>query len=321
MRKTLFKVLKILVSIGLLVFLVHRAGLSDILLVVRSANVVGLLVALFVYTATIVLISWRWRLLLVSQQAGVPFGRLLSLYFIGFFFNNFLPSSIGGDIYRAMGAGQENGRKAVSAASVLVERLMGMLGVSALAILAVTLVVHQEADGYLRALVLGFGAIMILLLVLFFNRRTLKIMQILSGKISLWNLGQRLLRFYEALTLYRKQKGVLALVFFISIGYQLMIVVFSYLVGFALDLGIPLRYFMLCVPVTVIISLVPISINGLGVRETGYVFLLSKIGHSSSEAVSLSLLIYGLSLLASLVGGILYLLRGTKPLCRSPQRR
>ncbi|MCK4271039.1 flippase-like domain-containing protein, partial [bacterium] len=140
MRKTLFKVLKILVSIGLLAFLVHRAGLSDILLVVRSANVVGLLVALFVYTATIVLISWRWRLLLVSQQAGVPFGRLLSLYFIGFFFNNFLPSSIGGDIYRAMGAGQENGRKAVSAASVLVERLLGMLGVSALAILAVTLV-------------------------------------------------------------------------------------------------------------------------------------------------------------------------------------
>jgi uncharacterized membrane protein YbhN (UPF0104 family) len=163
-------------------------------------------------------------------------------------------------------------------------------------------------------LVLGFGAIIILLLALFFNRRTYKLLELIAQKVSLWGLGQRLLRFYQALTLYRRQKGVLIMVFFISVGYQLMIVMFSYLVGFALDLGISLRYFMLCVPVTVIISLVPISINGVGVRETGYVFLLSKIGHSGSEALTLSLLIYGLSVMASLAGGVLYLMRGATSL-------
>lgn len=314
MGKVLFKAFKILVSIGLLVFLVYRAGLSQIFRVARSADVTMLLLALFVYSSTIVLISWRWRLLLISQRADVPFGRVLSLYFIGFFFNNFLPTSIGGDIYRALGAGQDSGKRAISAASVLVERLLGMLAVSALAITAVTLIVRQVADGYIRALALGFGAIIVLLLALFFNRRTLNLLELVARKVSLWGLGQRLLRFYQALTLYRRQKGVLILVFFISIGYQLMIVIFSYLVGFALDLGISLRYFMLCVPVTVIISLVPISINGVGVRETGYVFLLSKIGHSSSEALTLSLLIYGLSVLASLVGGIFYLHRGAKSL-------
>jgi uncharacterized protein (TIRG00374 family) len=319
MGKVLFKAFKILVSVGLLVFLLSRAELSQIFRVARSADVTMLLLALFVYSSTIVLISWRWRLLLISQRAKVPFGRVLSLYFIGFFFNNFLPTSIGGDIYRALGAGQDSGKRAISAASVLVERLLGMLAVSALAITAVTLIVRQVADGYIRALVLGFGAIIVLLLALFFNRRTLKFLEMVARKVSLWGLGQRLLRFYQALTLYRRQKGVLILVFFISIGYQLMIVIFSYLVGFALDLGISLRYFMLCVPVTVIISLVPISINGVGVRETGYVFLLSKIGHSGSEALTLSLLIYGLSLLASLVGGIFYLLRGPKSLSRPPQ--
>jgi len=276
-------------------------------------------VALILYTSTIILISWRWRLLLVSQEAGVPFGQVLSLYFIGFFFNNFLPTSIGGDIYRALGAGQDSGKRAISAASVLVERLLGLLAVSALAILAVTLVVRQVADGYIRTLALGFGALMTLLLVLFFNRRIPKLLEALARRVSLWGLGQRLLRFYQALTLYRRQKRVLISVFFISIGYQLLIVVFSYLVGLALDLGISLRYFMLCVPVTVIISLVPISINGVGVRETGYVFLLSRIGHSGSEALTLSLLIYGLSLLASLVGGVLYLLRGARNLRDSTQ--
>ena len=72
----------------------------------------------------------------------------------------------------------------------------------------------------------------------------------------------------------------------------------------------PKAVYVSAVPITVIISLVPISINGVGVRETGYVFLLAKIGHSNSEAVSLSLLIYGLSLLASLAGGMLYIIRG-----------
>ncbi|KPL18708.1 MAG: hypothetical protein AMJ92_06885 [candidate division Zixibacteria bacterium SM23_81] len=316
MGKVLFRAFKILVSVGLLVFLIYKAGLSEIFLVAQSADIVMLLLALLVYSSTIVLISWRWKLLLMSQQAALPFGQVLSLYFIGFFFNNFLPTSIGGDIYRALGAGQNSGKRAISAASVLVERLLGMLAVAALAILAVTLVVHQVADAYIRALALGFGAVIVLLLILFFNRRTLKFLELLARKVSLWGLGQKLLRLYQALALYQRQKGVLILVFLISIAYQLMIVIFSYLVGFSLDLGISLRYFMLCVPVTVIISLVPISINGVGVRETGYVFLLSKIGHSGSEALTLSLLIYGLSLLASLVGGIFYLLKGAKSLGR-----
>ena len=310
MRNILFRILKIVVSVGLLAFLIYRAGPSAIASVVRSADPSLLLLGLAVYTSTIVLISWRWQLLLNTQNTRVSFGRLVSLYFIGFFFNNFLPTSIGGDIYRALGAGRESGMRAVAAASVLVERLMGMLAISALAIVAAVFVVRQMADGAIRVLSLGFGAAILLLVALIFHRRTFGLLEPLTRRISLWGLGGKLSRFYDALTLYRSQKMALALAFCISIGYQLLIVLFSYLVGLALDLGIPLRYFLLCVPITVIISLVPISINGVGVRETGYVFLLAKIGHSSSEAVSLSLLIYGLSLLASLAGGMLYIIRG-----------
>jgi uncharacterized protein (TIRG00374 family) len=321
MGKSLFTALKIIISIGLLVFLIYRAGLAEISLVARSADMAILLLALMVYTGTIFLISWRWRLLLTSQGAEIPFGQAVSLYFIGFFFNNFLPTSIGGDIYRALGAGQESQKRAIAAASVLVERLLGMLAVSTLAILAVTVVVRQVVDGSIRALALGFAAIMVILLALFFHQRTLRLLESLAHRITRWGLGQRLLRFYKALTLYRTQKRILVLVFFISLSYQLMIVLFSYLVGLALSLGIPFFYFVLCVPVTVIISLVPVSINGVGVRETGYVFLLSKIGHSSSEAITLSLLIYGLSVVASLMGGILYLMRGATTLKRSAQRK
>jgi len=150
----------------------------------------------------------------------------------------------------------------------------------------------------------------VLLVAIFFHRRTFHILEILTAKITLWGLEKKLLRLSQALDLYRSQRATLVLVFLVSIAYQLLIVVFSYLVGTALGLGISFRYFMLCVPFTVIISLVPISINGVGIREGGYVFLLSKIGHSSSEAVSLSLLIYALSLLVSLIGGFLYLLGG-----------
>jgi uncharacterized protein (TIRG00374 family) len=310
-KRILVRAVKVAVSLGLLVFLIHRAGLGEMADVFRSASAAGLALALTVYIGTIFLISWRWQVLLVSQQAPVPFGQTLALYFIGFFFNNFLPTSIGGDIYRALGAGRVSGRRAVCAASVLVERLMGMLAVAALAILAAILLARQLADGPIRALAVGFGITMLLLLAVFFHRRTFQLLESVTQRLSLWGLDAKLLRLYEALSLYRSQKRSLTLVFILSVAYQLLIVVFSYLVGLALGLAIPFRYFLLCVPFTVIISLVPISINGVGVRESGYVFLLSKIGHSSSEAISLSLLIYGLSLLASLTGGVLYLLRKT----------
>jgi uncharacterized protein (TIRG00374 family) len=312
LKKILIRMSKVVISTGLLIYLIHRAGPEQMWAVFRSADIAGLGLALMVYLATVIWISWRWRLLLVSQQVRIAFPRLVSLYFIGFFFNNFLPTSIGGDLYRALGAGQESGQRATAAASVLVERLMGMMAVSVLAVLAAIVVVPQVADVTVRGLTLGFGAAMLVLLVLFFHRRTFQLLEALTRKVSIWGLEQKLLRLYSALNLYQSEKDVLARAFVLSLGYQLLIVIFSYLVNAALGLGISLRYFLLCVPFTVIISLVPVSINGMGVRESGYVFLLSKIGHDSSEAVSLSLLIYGLSLLASLAGGILYLLRGTR---------
>lgn len=314
MKSSLIRILKIVVSAGLLAYLVHRAGVTEMAAVFRSAEPIGLGLALLVYLATVVLISWRWQILLSSQGVNISFGRLVRLYFIGFFFNNFLPTSIGGDIYRVLGAGRHGGRRATVAASVLVERLMGMLAVSTLAILAAVVVVRQLADGGVRGLTLGFGLAMLLLTIVFFHRRTFALAERLIRRISLWGLEARLLRLHDALDMFKQKRSALAAVFFLSLVYQLLIVVFSYLVGRALGLAIPLRYFLLCVPFTVIISLVPISINGLGVRESGYVFLLAKIGYSSSQAVGLSLLIYGLSLLASMVGGVAYITQGTWPL-------
>ena len=313
MRKTLIRILKVVVSLGLLAYLVHRAGWAGMMAVFRSADTAGLALALLVYLATVVLISWRWQILLASQKVGISFGRLVRLYFIGFFFNNFLPTSIGGDIYRVLGAGRHSGRRATVAASVLVERLMGMLAVSTLAILAAVVVVRQLADGGVQWLTLGFGVIMLTLMAVFFHRRTFGLAERLTRRISLWGLEGKLLRLYDALNMFKQRRSALLMVFFLSLAYQLLIVLFSFLVGRALGLAIPLRYFLLCVPFTVIISLVPISINGLGVRESGYVFLLAKIGYSGSQAVSLSLLIYGLSLLASVVGGIAYMTQGSWP--------
>ncbi len=312
MKSTLIRILKVVVSLGLLTYLVCRAGPAEMMALFRTAHAAGLALALLVYLSTVALISWRWQLLLASQKVSLSFGRLLTLYFIGFFFNNFLPTSIGGDIYRALGAGQSSGRRATAAASVLVERLMGMLAVSALAILAVVVVVRRSADGSVRGLTLGFGVVMIILMALFFHRRAFGLLEKLIRRISLWGLEERLLRLYDAVNMFQQNKGILTAAFFLSLAYQLLIVVFSFLVSRALGLAVPLRYFLLCVPFTVIISLLPISINGLGVRESGYVFLLAKIGYDSSQAVSLSLLIYGLSLLASLVGGIAYVSWGSK---------
>ena len=119
-------------------------------------------------------------------------------------------------------------------------------------------------------------------------------------------IGKKLVHFSESVNLYRRYPGTLLTVFAISISYQLFIVVFSYSVSQALGLGLSVFDFILFVPVIGLVSMFPLSVNGIGIREAGYIFLLSRVDRGSSEALSLSLMIYAIGVAVSLIGGALF---------------
>jgi uncharacterized protein (TIRG00374 family) len=230
----------------------------------------------------------------------------VSLYFIGFFFNNFLPTSVGGDLYRAYGTAKQSGKGAVSLASVFTERLVGFSAITFMVLFSL-IFIAPGMDGH-YVLMLSFLALLVLLflLLIFFNQRFFLYLIKTLEKIKTMGIGKRLVRFSKSVNLYRHYPKTLAEVFVISICSQLFFVVFSYSVSQALGLGLSLLDFVLFVPVIGLISMFPLSINGIGIREAGYWFLLSRIGRGSCEALSLSLMIYAVGIAVSLIGGVLF---------------
>ena len=306
MKKNALKTLQVLVSISLLAFLISRTDVKAVLSIVGSSNLFLLLVAFLIYVFTVFIVSWRWHILLQAQKINLPSKKLVSLYFIGFFFNNFLPTSVGGDLYRAYGTAKQSGKGAVSLASVFTERLVGFSAITFMVLFSL-IFIAPGMDGH-YVLMLSFLVLLLLLflLLIFFNQRFFLYLTKTLEKIETMGIGKRLIRFSKSVNLYRHYPKALAEVFVISICSQLFFVVFSYSVSQALGLDLSLLDFVLFVPVIGLISMFPLSVNGIGIREAGYVFLLSRVGRGSCEALSLSLMIYAVGIAVSLIGGVLF---------------
>ena len=309
MKRALVTLFKAAVGITLLVFLLSKTDLSTLWSLVRASKLEFLLLAVLTYTATIIIISFRWRLLLFAHDIKVAFHKLVVYYFVGFFVNNFLPTSIGGDIVRTIDLARVSGRRAESAASVLMERVIGLTAIVFLALMGLLLVGRMDYKPRLFLVVFVFLGFLLMIFAAVFYDLPLGGLKRWAGEIKFLEFGRRIKKLYACLKLYRNSKNALGGAFFASILYQLLNAVFVYLVNLTLGLEIKFYYFLVFVPLIGLVGFVPISINALGLREGGYVFLLTRIERSSAEALSLALMIYAITLAVSLIGGILFIVR------------
>ena len=110
-QKRWMNVLRVLISAGALAFLSWKIGLGETLDVLRQADLRYLLAVFLLYIFSLVIRAYRWYLLLSALDGRPPFLHLLYLYYLGFFFNNFIPSGFGGDVIKVLGLRQEYGRE------------------------------------------------------------------------------------------------------------------------------------------------------------------------------------------------------------------
>jgi uncharacterized protein (TIRG00374 family) len=304
------RAMKYLLSLGLLAWLLTRADVRQVAALMAGADPWTLLLALGAYLASVVVVAYRWRVLLVARKVPISLGRATALYFIGNFFSNFLPTSIGGDAVRAYSAGVDTGSRIDAFASVFIERFVGLFAIVILALLGFFLIaLHLEhtyivpATGILFAGMLGMFPVL-------FSRWWVDRLKRLFHRVTVFDIGRRAARLHEILYRYGENRGALGGNFLLSILYQGLIVVMNIFAAQALHIPVPPVYFVVFVPAIGIISMFPFSINALGFREGGYIFLFDRIGHSSSEALALSLTLYGITVVSSLPGGALFALEG-----------
>jgi uncharacterized membrane protein YbhN (UPF0104 family) len=297
---------RILISGLLLAWVLTQAGLASLAAAARDADFGLYGLALLLAVLGILVRAARWHWLLRSVGARVSYGRAVYLYFIGAFFNTFLPTGFGGDVVRVLEIGP-GATSQQAAGTALVDRLTGFIMLFVLALAALPFAYSLLPANLTLPIAALAGAVLVASLLLFEGRLIRRLTNWLPAKLSpagdAW-IG----RTYAVITACGLRGVGGALLW--SLLFNLLLIVESLLVSRALGLTVPASLFFLFVPVTTAALLVPISIAGLGVREGLYVTLLGQVGVGATQAVALSLATYSLDVAMGLIGGIVYLVAG-----------
>ncbi len=136
MKRSALLVAKIAVSIALLAYLLSTTDLDALQRRVRAGDPLLLALAMALYAAILAISTWRWRVLLEAQGFTIPLAHLSGSYLVATFFNNFLPSNIGGDVVRVRDSSRLTGSTTTSLAVVAIDRILGLGALYALALVA-----------------------------------------------------------------------------------------------------------------------------------------------------------------------------------------
>lgn len=308
-NKKIRSILQIALSIALLSYLVWRVGPGDVLADLASINWTWYLPAFFLFMLNLVIRAYRWYILLHTLNERSSFLYLVYLYFVGFFANNFIPSGFGGDVVKVVSLRQTYGKGTEALSSVVMDRLTGLLGSALIALVALiwnaishTTNIELPTALWVAIFLLGIGipgsfAILRWLNpVDWFTKRIPKI-----KKIPKFNKVEELAETVQRYPLKAIGRSLLT-----SLPFTLILIIIQYSIARALGVNLPIAIFSLFVPIISIINLLPISFNGLGVREGVYSALFVPVGVEPTTAIAMSLAFYFVRFTAGLVGGILY---------------
>lgn len=306
MRKHLGHLIRVLFGLGLLAFLLLRMDLREILRLLASLHPLYFALAVLVYGLVLFLFALRWKLFMAAQEIPAPLPSLLKVYTLGIFLGNFMPAGAGVDLVRAYYLARFAGKTASSLATVLVDRLIGFLAIALMALAGVLFGVSGVREHWKTVLFVVAAVVLSTLAPL--SRRSRPVAEWVRDRLRLLRLGERLFALYEAFALYRDHLEAILLGLVLSILLQLVTILSAYFCALALGLSLPFLKLLIVIPAANFIAAIPVSVGGLGVREGTFVVLLSGMA-SPEEALTLSVLFYLTSTVASLPG-FLFLILG-----------
>ncbi|MGD8997507.1 MAG: lysylphosphatidylglycerol synthase transmembrane domain-containing protein [Anaerolineae bacterium] len=318
-------ILQLALSLALLAWLANRVGFDVVVSTLAGVSWTWYLPAFLVFLGNVLLRAYRWHVLVTALGHRVSYGRLLYLYFLGFFFNNFIPSGFGGDVVKVLSLRRDQGRGAEALSSVVMDRLTGLIGSASIALVVLIWNGIQSWFGA-GTTELNLPSILLVITALvsigipagFVLIRWVDPLELLSRHLPSAhrvtdNPGLR--KFVRTIRYYPPRALVAALS--VSLPFTVGLVVIQYAIARALTVDVPFYLFFLFVPLIAIINTLPVSFNGLGMREGVYQFLFVPAGVSSASAIAMSLAFYFLRVAAGLIGGLLYAVKSVRRLARA----
>lgn len=320
MKRCLIFLLKIVVTIALayIVFrnIANTPGFdsNDLEKVLSQIKVWPLFVALLCLLVSNLTGCLQWKTLLKTQGVRLSYFHVLRLYFVGLFFNNFMPGNVGGDVKKVYDIRVQGGVDSVGAGltATFFDRLFGFFFLTLLALGVGSLFFIHDPEQ--RAFIIPSLWVFLGFCVLFaaiFSRRIGESLAKLLALIFPENINTRVLRMLERFRSFRIW-NLWGKLFVLSTITQVLRVLVHYFCGIALGLDIAVSWYFFYIPLVALVSALPISIGGFGPRELLAQSLFAKAGVPVLESVIVQLLAYLAGLVISLFGAIFFVLDNGK---------
>ncbi len=308
LKKVFINFLRIGVSVALLFFLFRQIDEKSIWGIVKNINKPLLLLAFFIFFFNYVLCFYRWRMLLKGAGIHLSLKRIIISFSGGIFFNLFLPSTIGGDLIRSIDLGVHTKRPKEIFATVILDRLSGYIGLVIVTLSALLFGYRFIQSKSVATAVLIIASILVGILLVFFNDFIYSRINKLLHSPKAGKIREYITDVHKEIYVFRRHKIIILSNILLSIMVQAIMPVVFYIIALALGVNINIIYFFVYLPIIGAITLLPISIGGLGLRDAITIFFFAQAGLSKDISFAMSLLNFSFLAVYAGIGGIIYVL-------------
>lgn len=300
---------KIAISVLLLWGISKKVGWAQVAEAIRHARPEWFAAAVGVMFASNLMGAYQWNRLLRGAGIELPFWKTAAYYHVGLFFNNFTPANVGGDFARVLDASRAGHSRATAFSTVLLDRLIGTTALGALAVVTTLPAIDHFHLALVYAGLLAFFAVSVTLLWAIFHPRLLAAIERVLTRVGLGRLKPGLDDLADSLAGFRSQRRLFMELFTVALLTQVLRIGVHILTARALGIRVETSYFFLFVPALAVIVSLPISFNGIGLREWAGALFFDLVRLSHDKAVALQSATYVVSFVVSLIGGVVFLVR------------
>lgn len=307
-RKLLWVGVRLAISAILLAVIISKANVRAFAHALAQCDPKFALLGLGIGCITVVLSSWQWQVLLQRQDIAISLSLASCLYFVGFAFGQLLPTSIGGDVAKAAYVARLSRQGVRAASATVMARIVGLLALflTSLPVALVASLVVPGFGGQLFLTLLVLCGVFVGALALLLSSPTL-LRQFGGQRLERSRLGRKVLELATTCASYRLQPQYAFRALLVSLLFYAASNSNFYAYGLALHLNSPFWFYWIAIPITSLVTMLPISINGYGVRAASFAAVFALMGEPAALAISLALAMEVQMLIFALVGGVVAL--------------
>ena len=308
MTPRVWRVVRAVVAIALTAVVLWKSDMGAVLQAARGTRPAPLVAAVGLVIVDRALMGWRWIVLLgaIDESHRPSFASAMRIFFVSTFLGTFLPASIGADAVRTVATARLGVPAAPAAASVVLDRLLGIVGILALAVVGLFLARDLRSQPAIVAALVFTMAIVAAGAALIFSDRAGAAARVMAGAAPGTRLKHLGVELIAAIQMHRGHRARIAAVLAASVAVQVLRVLEAWTLGLALGIPASLSTYMAFVPLILLIMLLPISVNGIGTSQGAFVWLFGTAGVPAASAFALSVLFLALGIVGNLPGAFLY---------------